>query len=43
MSFTVLPINVYASNNIADGRPSFGYVIYIKHDDFERARAALGL
>lgn len=36
-------INVYASSGIADGRGSFGYVIYIKHDDFERARATLGL
>jgi hypothetical protein len=36
-------INVYASSGVADGRGSFGYVIYVRPDDYERAAAALGI
>jgi hypothetical protein len=36
-------INIYASSGVADGRGSFGYIIYVKPDDFERAASALGL
>jgi hypothetical protein len=36
-------VNVYASSGVADGRGSFGYVIYVKPDDYERAATALGL
>jgi hypothetical protein len=36
-------VNVYASSGVADGRGSFGYIIYVKPDDFERAAAALGV
>jgi hypothetical protein len=36
-------VNVYASSGVADGRGSFGYVIYVKPDDYERAAAALGV
>jgi hypothetical protein len=34
-------VNVYASSGVADGRGSYGYVIYVKPDDYERAVAAL--
>ena len=36
-------INVYASNGVTDGRGSFGYLIYVKEDDFSRAADALGV
>jgi hypothetical protein len=34
-------VNVYASSGVADGRGSYGYVIYVKPEDYERAVAAL--
>jgi predicted amino acid-binding ACT domain protein len=36
-------VNVYASSGVADGLGSFGYVVYIRPDDYERAAAALGV
>ena len=36
-------VNVYASTGVADGRGSFGYVIYVRPEDYERAAAALGV
>jgi hypothetical protein len=36
-------VNVYASSGVADGRGSYGYLIYVKPDDYERAVAALNL
>jgi len=36
-------VNVYASNGVTDGKGSFGYVLYIRPEDFERAAAALEL
>ena len=36
-------INVYASSGVTDGRGSYGYLIYVKEDDFERAATTLGL
>jgi hypothetical protein len=36
-------VNVYASSGVADGRGSFGYVIYVRPDDYERAAKALGV
>jgi hypothetical protein len=36
-------VNVYASSGVADGKGSFGYVIYVRPEDFERAVEALGL
>jgi hypothetical protein len=36
-------VSVYASSGAADGRGSFGYVIYVRPEEFERAVAALGL
>lgn len=34
-------VNVYASSGVSDGRGSFGYVIYVRPEDFERAAVAL--
>ena len=36
-------IDVYASSGVTDGRGAFGYVIYIREDQFQRAAAAVGL
>lgn len=36
-------VNIYASSGVADGRGSFGYVVYVKPDDYERAASALGV
>jgi hypothetical protein len=35
-------INVYASNGIADGAGHFGYLLYVRADDFEHAAEVLG-
>jgi len=34
-------VNVYASSGVADGKGSYGYIIYVRPDDYERAVAAL--
>lgn len=34
-------VNVYASSGISDGKGSYGYLIYIKPEDYDRAVAAL--
>ena len=34
-------VNVYSASGVTDGRGSFGYVIYVKPEDYERAAAAL--
>jgi hypothetical protein len=36
-------INVYASNGVTDGRDGFGYVVYVRPEDFDRAARVLGL
>lgn len=36
-------INVYASTGVADGRGGFGYVMYVKGDQFDEATRVLGL
>jgi hypothetical protein len=36
-------VNVSASSGVADGRGSFGYVIYVRPDDYEQAATALGV
>ena len=36
-------INVFASSGVTDGRGSYGYLIYVKEDDFLRAAETLGL
>ncbi len=30
-------INVYASSGVADGQGSYGYLLYVRPDDYERA------
>ena len=36
-------INVYASSGVTDGRGSYGYLIYVKEEDFEKAASTLGV
>jgi hypothetical protein len=36
-------VNVYASSGITDGRGSFGYLLYVRPEEFQRAVQALGL
>ncbi len=36
-------VNVYSSNGVTDGHDEYGYIVYIKDEDMERASAALGL
>ena len=34
-------VNVYASSGVIDGIGSYGYVLYIRQEEYERAVAAL--
>lgn len=34
-------VNVYASNGVTDNKGSFGYLLYVRPEDFERATNAL--
>jgi hypothetical protein len=36
-------VNVYAATGVTDGRGGFGYVIYIRPEEFETAAKALGV
>jgi hypothetical protein len=36
-------VNVYASTGVADGRGCFGYIIYVRPEEFNRAITALSL
>ena len=36
-------VDIYASAGVTDGRGSFGYVIYVREDQFRRAADALGV
>ncbi|HEX9734744.1 MAG TPA: hypothetical protein VGG06_22455 [Thermoanaerobaculia bacterium] len=36
-------VNVYGSNGVADGRGGYGYVLYVRPEDFRAAAAALGV
>jgi hypothetical protein len=36
-------VNVYASSGVADGKGTYGYIIYVQPDDYERAAAALNV
>ena len=36
-------INVYASTGIADGKGCFGYLIYVRPEEYDNAVVALGL
>ncbi len=36
-------VNVYASTGVADGKGNYGYIIYVRPDDYERAAKALNV
>lgn len=36
-------VNVYAASGIADGHGSFGYIVYVRPEDFDRAASVLDL
>jgi hypothetical protein len=36
-------VNVFASTGVTDGKGSFGYVVYVRADEYERAAAALSV
>lgn len=36
-------VNVYSASGVTDSRGAFGYVIYVKSEDFEKAAEALGI
>ena len=36
-------VNVYASTGVADGEGSYGYIVYVRPDEFDRAVKALGV
>ncbi|MFQ5569500.1 MAG: hypothetical protein ACE5G0_07480 [Rhodothermales bacterium] len=36
-------VNVYASSGVSDGSGSYGYVIYVRPDEYDRAVTALGV
>ena len=36
-------VNVYASSGVADGRGGFGYVVYVRTEDVDKAAQALGV
>ncbi|PYQ11202.1 MAG: hypothetical protein DMH00_08690, partial [Acidobacteria bacterium] len=36
-------VNVYASSGVADGRGAYGYLLYVRPEEFERAATAMGL
>jgi hypothetical protein len=36
-------VDIYASSGVSDGHDSFGYLVYVRDDQFERAAQALNL
>jgi hypothetical protein len=36
-------VDIFASSGVTDGGGSFGYVVYVREDQFEQAASALGL
>jgi hypothetical protein len=36
-------VDIYASSGVTDGHGSFGYVVYVREDQFESAASALGV
>ncbi len=36
-------VDIFASSGVTDGRGSFGYVVYVREDQFEKAARALEL
>jgi hypothetical protein len=35
-------IDIFASSGVSDGRGAFGYLIYVREDQFEKAATAIG-
>lgn len=36
-------INVYSSTAVSDGKGSFGYVLYVRHEQYDKAAKTLGV
>lgn len=36
-------VNVYASTGVADGKGCYGYIVYVRPDEYELAATALGV
>ena len=36
-------VDIYASSGVTDGRGAYGYVIYVREEQFEKAKTALGV
>jgi hypothetical protein len=36
-------VDIYASSGVTDGRGSFGYVVYVREDQFAKAKGAFAL
>jgi predicted amino acid-binding ACT domain protein len=36
-------INIYASSGVTDGREGFGYIVYVRPEEFDRASKILGV
>ncbi len=36
-------VSVFSSSGVTDGKGGFGYVVYVKAEDFEKAARALGI
>jgi hypothetical protein len=36
-------VDIYASSGVIDGRGSFGYVVYVREEQFGKAASALGV
>lgn len=36
-------VNIHASNGVVDGSGRFGYILWVKPDDYEKAARALGV
>lgn len=36
-------VNIYASSGVSDGKGSYGYIIYVRPDDYEKAVSALNV
>jgi hypothetical protein len=36
-------VDIYASSGVTDGRGSFGYLVYVREEQFEKAASAMGV
>lgn len=41
--FLLANVNISASSGVSDGKGSYGYIIYVRPTDFERAANAMGV